>query len=179
MYACIHACMCVCVCVFVCACVFVSLCGHECVVEMCLFGIYMCEYVFVVCMCVYVCVCVHVCVFVCVCECICTYVCVCVCVCFAVCVQVVFVADNGAGAITTTFPAAAKNSLCDGEWHTIRGIFPLLAFDMSLHKDTPTPPPDTHTHTHTHTKEHGDINSTVSLVAFANSKLAAGSVLLF
>ena len=36
-------------------------------------------------------------------------------------VQVVFITDNGAGAISTTFKLPAKNSLCDGNWHTIRG----------------------------------------------------------
>ncbi|XP_076440495.1 laminin subunit alpha-like [Babylonia areolata] len=33
--------------------------------------------------------------------------------------QVIFVVDNGAGAISTTFTLPAKNTLCDGKWHTI------------------------------------------------------------
>ncbi|KAK7100839.1 laminin subunit alpha-like isoform X2 [Littorina saxatilis] len=34
--------------------------------------------------------------------------------------QVIFTTDNGAGAITAIFPMLAKNSLCDGNWHTIK-----------------------------------------------------------
>ena len=36
--------------------------------------------------------------------------------------QVLFVVDNGNGPITASVSLSAKNSLCDGDWHTIRGV---------------------------------------------------------
>jgi hypothetical protein len=46
---------------------------------------------------------------------------------------VVFITDNGAGPITTTFSQPAKNSLCDGNWHTIRGTT-ILSLDIFTQK---------------------------------------------
>ena len=36
--------------------------------------------------------------------------------------QIIFSVDNGGGNIETTYDTPTKNGLCDGGWHTIKGM---------------------------------------------------------